>query len=157
MPLDHVKSTILYASIAAESLPKWQFCHHQITELSLLSVLLVTEVTELSFLHMFLELKLVKWQFFFYCFKSAIWNPSIFFLQVGNVITYMQKKKKEMPLNSKAVKKHIFWKSDASVTSIISATSDIQQKFHKWQFCHFWNRFHSGILVCGNCVALLEN
>ena len=45
--------------LAAGGLRSCHFCNRLITELSLLSFLCVTEVTELSILHMFLGLKLV--------------------------------------------------------------------------------------------------
>ena len=90
--------TSFISLLTTGGLQKWQFCHRLVTELSLLSFLCVTEVTELSFLHMFFGAKLSIWQLFVYHQKSAIWNPLNFGTQLGNDITFTLIKKTGCPL-----------------------------------------------------------
>ena len=79
---------------AAGDLRKWRFHHVLMTELSLLSFLLASKVTELSLLHMFLGQKWACWHFFVYHFKSAQWILFIFAVELIHVIILISKRKK---------------------------------------------------------------
>ena len=125
---------------AAGDLRKWRFHHVLMTELSLLSFLSASKVTELSLLHMFLGQKWAWWQFFVCHFKSAQWILFIFAVELIHVIVLILKRKNQSPLNYKLAETPMFLESDTSVTFVISDTQNFTQNCQKWQFCHlgYW-------------------
>ena len=82
----------------------------------------MTEVTELSVLHMFLGLKLVLWRFFLCHLKSAKSIPSIFAVWLVHVIMFILERKTQWALDYKLALELIFLQSDRSVTFVISVT-----------------------------------